>query len=582
MPRRTPLSLNRSSWSSRLRPGKRAHEGRTGTARLAPRGTAALGAAVAVVVLALVSAACSPVESTGNQAGGAQSTANQDVFGDAADPAQVKAGGTLTVALSADPDKLDPTLSRSLYSRYIFHTMCEKLYDLSSDAKIVPQLATALPTISSDGLSLTIPLREGVKFADGGTMDSAAVKLSIERGLTLAGSGRKSELGPISSVETPDPKTVVIKLSKPFAPLTAALADRAGMVLSPAAVNKLGANFSTAPVCVGPFKFASRVAQNSIKVVKDPLYYDAAKVHLDAIEYRIITDSSIRSANLRSGDAQVADSLATQDAPTLQKDSSMTVLQSESLGYQGLTINIGNANGIDKPSKQLDTPLAKDPRVRQALALSIDREALVKSIFNGLNTVACSPVSPKSQFTSDAAQVCPAHDPAKAKELLSQAGVSTPYKVNMITSNNPDSLRLAQALQAMVKDGGFDLVIKPVEYTSLLDQQDRGDFELLQLGWSGRVDPDANINSFVGTGGSQNVAGYSNPGMDKLLNDARQAQDKAQRVQLYGQVVTKLEQDYPLIYMYRQRNLTGVSKKVLGVQTYPDGVIRTAFAGFAK
>jgi peptide/nickel transport system substrate-binding protein len=582
MPRRTPLSLNRSSWSSRLRPGKRAHEGRTGTFRLAPRGTASLGAAVAVVVLALVSTACSPVESTGNQAGGGQSTASQDVFGDAADPAQVKAGGTLTVALSADPDKLDPTLSRSLYSRYIFHTMCEKLYDLSSDAKIVPQLATALPTISSDGLSLTIPLREGVKFADGGTMDSAAVKLSIERGLTLAGSGRKSELGPISSVETPDPKTVVIKLSKPFAPLTAALADRAGMVLSPAAVNKLGANFSTAPVCVGPFKFASRVAQNSIKVVKDPLYYDAAKVHLDAIEYRIITDSSIRSANLRSGDAQVADSLATQDAPTLQKDSSMTVLQSESLGYQGLTINIGNANGIDKPSKQLDTPLAKDPRVRQALALSIDREALVKSIFNGLNTVACSPVSPKSQFTSDAAQVCPAHDPAKAKELLSQAGVSTPYKVNMITSNNPDSLRLAQALQAMVKEGGFDLVIKPVEYTSLLDQQDRGDFELLQLGWSGRVDPDANINSFVGTGGSQNVAGYSNPEMDKLLNDARQAQDKAQRVQLYGQVVTKLEQDYPLIYMYRQRNLTGVSKKVLGVQTYPDGVLRTAFAGFAK
>ena len=114
---------------------------------------------------------------------------------------------------------------------------------------------------------------------------------------------------------------MVIKLSKPFAPLTAALADRAGMVLSPAAVAKLGANFSTAPVCVGPFKFASRVAQNSIKVVKDPLYYDAAKVHLDAIEYRIITDSSIRSANLKSGDAQVADSLSTQDAPTLQKDS---------------------------------------------------------------------------------------------------------------------------------------------------------------------------------------------------------------------------------------------------------------------
>jgi peptide/nickel transport system substrate-binding protein len=561
MPRRPSSSLNRSLSVPRLRAG-------------------AVRTAVAVIALALAGTACSSVQPAADQS--QNQTTSQDVFGEPADAAQVKDGGTLTVALSADPDKLDPTLSRSLYSRYVFHTMCEKLYDLGPDAKIVPQLATALPTISSDGLSLTIPLRQGVKFADGGTLDSAAVKTTINRGLTLKGSGRKSELGPISSIETPDPNTVVIKLSKPFAPLTAALADRAGMVLSPTAVAKLGANFSTAPVCVGPFKFASRVAQNSIKVVKDPLYYDAAKVHLDAIEYRIITDSSIRTANLKSGDAQVADSLSAQDAPTLLKDSSMTVLQSDSLGYQGLTINVGNATGIDNPAKTLDTPIAKDPRIRQALEASIDREALVKSLFNGLNTVACSPISPKSEFTSDAAQVCPPHDPAKAKQLLSQAGATTPYKISMITSNNPDSLRLAQALQAMVKEGGFDLVIKPVEYTALLDQQDRGDFELLQLGWSGRVDPDANSFAFVGTGGSQNVAGNSDPALDKLLIDARQSRDKAQRIQLYGQVVTRLHETDPIIYLYRSRNLTGVSNKVKGVQTYPDGVIRTAFAGFAK
>src|SRR5206468_2954517 len=138
-------------------------------------------------------------------------------------------------------------------------------------------------------------------------------------------------------------------------------------------------------------------------------------------------------------------------------------------------------------------------------------------------------------------------------------GVSTPYKVTMIASNNPDSIRLAQALQAMVKEGGFELVIKPVEYASLLDQQDRGDFELLQLGWSGRVDPDANIFNFVGTTGSQNVAGYSNAGVGKLLTDARQSLDKNERIKLYGEVVAKLQQDDPLIYIYRQRNLTGVS-----------------------
>jgi peptide/nickel transport system substrate-binding protein len=196
--------------------------------------------------------------------------------------------------------------------------------------------------------------------------------------------------------------------------------------------------------------------------------------------------------------------------------------------------------------------------------------------------VACSPIAPQSEFNTPEVQKCTAHDPAKAKQLLSEAGVKTPFPITMITSNNPDSLRLAQALQSMVKEGGFDLKIKPVEYATLLDQQDRGEFELLQLGWSGRVDPDANITNFVGTGGSQNVAGYNDKAMDALLTKARESQDLAQRKQLYAQAVEKLHQDDPLIYLYRQRNLTGVSNTVKGVQVFPDGVIRVGFAGFGK
>ena len=166
-----------------------------------------------------------------------QSSAGQDVFGEPADAAQVKQGGTLTVALSADPDKLDPTLSRSLYSRYVFHTMCEKLYDLGPDAKLVPQLATALPTVSRRRTQPDHPAAGGREVRRRRHVRLRTRSRSrSNRDLTLAGSARKSELGPITSIETPDPKTVVIKLSKPFAPLTAALADRAGMVLSPAAV----------------------------------------------------------------------------------------------------------------------------------------------------------------------------------------------------------------------------------------------------------------------------------------------------------------------------------------------------------
>jgi len=539
----------------------------------------ALLVGVAVTASSMI-AACSSVTPAGGGGGGVSATA--DTFGAAAQAGDVKPGGKLVMALSAEPDQLDPTLSRSLYSRYVFSAMCEKLYDVDAQSHIVPQLATALPAVSDGGKTVTIPVRDGVKFADGTPFDAAAVKSTFERNLTLSGSGRKSELGPITSVDATDARTVVVHLKESFAPLTAALTDRAGMVMSPTATKALGKNFSSAPVCVGPFKFANRVPQNSIDLVKDPNYYDAAKVHLDALSYHIITDANIRAANLRSGDVQVADTLSPQGVPELRADNSLTVLQSQSLGYQGVSFNVGNVDGVGKPAKPIDRPTSQDPRVRQAFEYAIDRAGLVKVIFNDLYTVACSPIAPVSEFSSPPAQTCTPHDPAKAKQLLKDAGVQTPLAVTMITSNNPDSLRLAQALQSMLKDGGFDLQIKPVEYASLLDQQDRGNFELLQLGWSGRIDPDANITNFVGTGGSQNVSGYNDPALDAVLTQARQSQDMAQRRDLYGQAVDKLHSADPIVYLYRQRNLTGVTNTVKGVQVFPDGVVRLAFAGLGK
>ncbi|WP_328415773.1 ABC transporter substrate-binding protein [Micromonospora sp. NBC_00389] len=541
-----------------------------------------LRAAVAAVAVFCTVIACSPVSDSGDAQSGDNQSAGQDSFGTPADPAAVKQGGKLVIALSAEPDALDPTLSRSLYSRYVFQAMCQKLYDVNEQAQVVPQLATALPTTSSDGRTVTISLRQGVRFGDGTAFDSAAVKATLQRHLTNARSARKSELGPIDGVDTPDAHTVVLRLKQPFAPLLGALADRAGMIMSAKALQSLGDDFASAPVCVGPFKFAKRVPQNSIDVVKDPNYYEADKVHLDAISWRILSDASIRAANLRSGDAQVADSISTQDVASLRQDAAVSVLQSQSLGYQGLTINIGNVDGVGTPAKPINRPFAQNAKVRQAFEHAIDRKALVDAVFNGIHAAACSPISPASTFSSPEAQTCPAHDPAKAKQLLTEAGVQTPYPVTMLASNTPDTLRLAQALQSMVKDGGFDLKINPVEYSSLLDEQDRGNFELLQLGWSGRIDPDANITNFVGTGASQNVAGYSNPQLDTLLTQARQSNDIEERKKLYGQAVTLLQQDDALIYLYRQRNLTAVSKQIQGLQVFPDGVIRAAFAGFTK
>jgi peptide/nickel transport system substrate-binding protein len=237
---------------------------------------------------------------------------------------------------------------------------------------------------------------------------------------------------------------------------------------------------------------------------------------------------------------------------------------------------------VGKPPVQVDAPYAKDPRIRQAFEYAIDRDALVKTVFDGQFDTACGPVSPETEFSTPAVQQCRSYDPDKAKQLLQQAGVPVPYKLNMLVTNTPATLQLAQALQAMVKEGGFELKLQPLEFTTLLEQQDEGKFQVLQLGWSGRVDPDANITNFIGTQGSLNVAGYSNPRVDDLLAQARVTQDVAERAKLYGEVQTQTEKDDPLIYLYRQRNLTGVSKDVSGVQVYADGIIRVAFAGYTK
>ncbi|MEV0892799.1 ABC transporter substrate-binding protein [Promicromonospora sp. NPDC050262] len=541
---------------------------------LPPRLRGPLAPAAGLLAAALVLSGCQEVQT----AAPAQETA--DVTGVTLDGRTISEGGDLVMALSAEPDVLDPTTSSSLYTRYVMQTMCEKLYDIDEAGEVVPMLATELPEVSDDGLTVTFPLKEGVQFADGTPFDAEAVKTSIERHLTKEDSSRRSELGPIEKVTAVDDSTVEITYETPFAPLTAVLADRAGMIMSPTELEKAGDDFGEHPVCVGAFKFVERVPQTSITVERDPLYYDAENVHLDTITYRIITDASIRSANLRSGDVQVADTLSTQDLAELEDADGVGLLEVGSLGYQAMTVNVGNTDGVGAPPGTIDTPIATDPRVREALSMAVDREQLVKSVFNDRFDPACSPISPASTFSTAASEACPEYDPEGAKALLEEAGVEVPYKIEIKVTNTPDTLRLAQAVQASVAEGGFELTIVPVEYSSLLEVQEQGDFDLLQLGWSGRVDPHGNMFNFLSTGAGNNYSGYSNPEVDDLLTEAATVIDPAERADLYGQVVTQVQEDNPIIYLYRTRSLTGYADEVAGISTYADGVVRLSHAAF--
>src|SRR5712692_8147842 len=164
------------------------------------------------------------------------------------------AQSVLRIGLNDEPDAIDPTISRAYTGRLVFAGLCDKLFDVTPDLKIVPQLATGYEW-AADGLSIVIKLRPGVKFQDGEPLNTEAVRFNIERHLNTPGSFRKSEIGEIKSVDALDDLTVRLNLSKPLVPLLAALTDRAGMMISPKAARALGDKFGTRPVCAGPYTF---------------------------------------------------------------------------------------------------------------------------------------------------------------------------------------------------------------------------------------------------------------------------------------------------------------------------------------
>lgn len=490
-------------------------------------------------------------------------------------------GGTLVIGLAEDPDALDPTLARTFVGRIVFLHMCQKLYDLNSKLQIVPQLAAALPQISKDKLTYTIQIRKGARFNDGTPLNAAAVKTSLERDLTLPGSVRKSEISPISSIDASG-YTLTLHLSAPYSPLTAQLADRAGMVMSPKALAAEGDKFAQNPVCVGPFMFKDRVAGDHITLVKSPYYYDKKDVHLSSIVFKIITDPSARTQALRAGDIQVLDRAQATDVPTLQADKSLTVLKATTIGYQGITVNVGNQKGIGKGYGPVDTALSKSVDLRQAFDLALDRTTINKVVFNGLNTPGCFPISPVSPwFAATKGIPCNLHaDVAAAKKAFAASGATAPVEVNLMLGTDPVAARLGQVIQSMEKPIGFDVHLQPTEFVASLNKADSGNFDTFAIGWSGRVDPDGNIYGFVATDGTLNESGFSNNRLDYVLRGARKSVTTKSRTTLYNVAMQIIAQQVPLIYLYYPVNYYGVSNKVTGVQVYGDGLIRAYNAQF--
>lgn len=475
-------------------------------------------------------------------------------------PAAPKQDVVIRIAVNADPPKLDPHQSTALVDRQVFQSLFDKLVDFDKDLNVVPGLAEKW-NVSPDGKTYTLSLRKGVKFHDGTPFNAEAVKYNFERMMAPDfPSPRKSEISAVQTVTAVDEFTVKLELKQPFAGLLAALADRAGMMVSPTAAKAAGLDFLNNPVGTGPFKFKERIKGDSITLVRNDEYWQAGLPKAAGIVYKTVTDENVKLVNLQSGQLDIIDTVPAKQVPQLKTDSRVKIAVGPSLQYQGLWMNNTRA------------PL-DNKQVRQAIAHAIDRDALVKVVFGEVAIPATSPFAPGTP--ANEGKPAPARNVEQAKKLLAEAGHGAGISLSLKISPSPVNQQIAQVLQNMLGEAGIKVTIEQEEFGQLLDKLAKKNYDLAQVGWSGRPDPDGNIYAFMVTGGGNNYAGYSNPQVDRLLADARIPTEMAKRKPIYAEIMRVLDDEMPYVYLWHPQDVKGLGPTVQGYVPVPDGMIRT-------
>ena len=471
---------------------------------------------------------------------------------------------TLRIGMLGDPATLDPAQSSSINDRVAFAAFCDKLIDLDDKLAYVPQLATGW-TWGADGLSLTLKLREGVVFHDGTPFEAEAVRFNLERYKTAPYSRRKTELKPVRAVTVLDSHTVRLDLAEPYVPLLAQLADRSGMMVSPKAARELGEKLATHPVCAGPYRFVEWVAQDRIVFDKFAQYWNKGAIGIDRVVYLPIPDDAVRLANLRAGGLQIIERVAPTDVPTVRSDARLRLSAAPAIGYRLLSINTNKGPAAN-------AALGTSAKLREAFELSLDRAAINQVAFEGAFVPSNQPEPPGSTFYDKALPV-PPRDLARAKAIVAASGKNR-VPVTLLVSTDPLDGGVAQIIQAMAGEAGFDVKIEVTESTSLLARLKSGNYEMALLIWSGRPDPDANIAMWVACDGFINWGAFCDPRLDAILKRARSTAEANERARLYAQAAAIYLSARPYIFLYHLKWYWGLSAKLDGFVPHPDGIIR--------
>ena len=287
---------------------------------------------------------------------------------------------------------------------------------------------------------------------------------------------------------------------------------------------------------------------------------------IDRITYLPIVDSTVRLANLRSGGLDMIERVLATDIKTVRADPQLALSKAVSLGWFGLAVNVDNG-------PKSNNPLGKDARVRQAFDLAIDREALNQVVFNGEFVPGNQWVNPENYYYQQKFPV-PKRDLAKAKALLKEAGVTGRIPIDFMVVNSPETRAVAEVVQSMVAEAGFDLKLRVTESATGLTLGEQGDYQLYMQTWSGRIDPDGDSVVYQMCGAPQNMGKYCNKEVDALHEQARTVADPAQRKAIYEKLTGIFLKDGWILYLYHPQYLIAHTTKVEGFKPMPDGLMR--------
>lgn len=441
-------------------------------------------------------------------------------------PVAVKRGGTVTIAMQAEPNSLDPHLGKSGVDHSYFWSLSEGLVGYDDGFNPTPALATEWEL--NDPTTIAFKLRAGVKFHDGTDFNSEAVKVNLERVLDKSiGSSAYAQMSVIDSVTTPDPLTVVLKLKTPSAPLILNLGDRGGMMLSAKQLREDAKDrIARSPIGTGPFTVQEWQSGSHVIMKANPGYWQKdesgnALPYVDALRYNAVANATTRATSVETGDNLIGHGIEGAQFELISKNSNIVSQLFEGFGTQHIRINLD---------------MVTDVRVRRAMMWAMNRDEISKAAFRGLNTPGVSPIGPRHEWAFyKEIQKEVFEDLNKSRQLLQEAGQAT---VKLKAEHQSYDPLAPQVIQAQLKRVGIELELDPQD---ALNKYHAGENPLfITPSFSIRADPDGTIFELYHGRGAYNAAAVRNggffsidPNLDKILEKAQQVYELEERAQLY-------------------------------------------------